>query len=152
MKTYALLLIFIYALAENAHSQSVVNGPEIQIAHELEESLSLAILDNDVDALDRLWADNFTVNNPANQVIRGKETVLDRVRSGIIQYDSYDQEIESVLVLDNMLIVMGKETISPTGNAPGAGQIIERRYTNFWVSHEDSWLLTARHANIICNQ
>ena len=145
-KFLSLILVLIFA-------GQVVGQPSdelMETARVLENSLSTAILNNDVGELDRLWADNFTVNNPANQVISGKEAVLDRVRSGIIQYDSYIQEIESVLPLNEMLIVMGKEIITPIGNAPGAGQTLERRYTNIWVEISGGWRLNARHANIIC--
>lgn len=47
-------------------------------------------------------------------------------------------------------IVMGKETVKPDGNAPGAGQTSLRRYTNVWMRSNGKWQLIARHANIVC--
>jgi hypothetical protein len=50
-----------------------------------------------------------------------------------------------------MVVVMGRETLTPAGNAPGAGQTIRRRYTNVWMKNRGKWLLTVRHAHIICS-
>ena len=50
----------------------------------------------------------------------------------------------------NTVIVMGLETIKPVGKAPYTGQTVRRRYTHFWMKREGKWLLTARHANVIC--
>ncbi len=148
MKTKYITATLVLLFASQVMGQTLSDNMEK--ARELEELLSIAIVNNDVDELNRLWAEDFTVNNPANQVIQGKNAVLDRVRSGVIHYDSYMQEIESVVAINEMLIVMGKEIITPIGNAPGAGQILERRYTNIWVNTGDNWVLNARHANIIC--
>jgi ketosteroid isomerase-like protein len=120
-----------------------------QVATELESVLREAILNRDTETLERIWADDFMVNNPGNQVIRGKDEVIARVHSGVIHYESFEQKIENMMIRKGMIIVMGQETILPTGIAPGAGNIIYRRYTNIWMKEGDTWLLTARHANII---
>jgi hypothetical protein len=44
---------------------------------------------------------------------------------------------------------MGGETIQPIGNAPQAGQTVQRRFTHVWKNEEGVWRLVARHANII---
>jgi ketosteroid isomerase-like protein len=121
-----------------------------QTIRKLEIENSEAVVRSDVAALEKLWAEDFTVNNPNNQISRGRKEVLDRVRSGLIKYSSFVQEIESVSFYGDTVIVMGLEVVTPIGNAPGAGQTLRRRYTNIWMKRKGNWLLTARHANVIC--
>ena len=116
----------------------------------LELAESDAVLRRDVAALEKLWAEDFTVNNPQHQISRGRKEVLDRVRSGLLRYSSFVREIESVGFYGETVIVMGLEIVTPTGNIPSAGQTIRRRYTNIWMKRKGHWLLTARHANVIC--
>jgi hypothetical protein len=50
-----------------------------------------------VPALERLWSDQLVVNAPNNQVILGKRAVLDDfVRSGIINFSSFERHIEFI--------------------------------------------------------
>ncbi len=121
-----------------------------QTIRKLELAESDAVVRSDVAALDKLWAEDFTVNNPNNQVSRGRKGVVDRVRAGLLNYSSFVREIESVGVYGDTVITMGLETITPIGNAPGAGQTLRRRYTNIWMKRKGNWLLAVRHANVIC--
>ena len=109
-----------------------------------------AVLRSDLPALEKLWAEDFTVNNPGNEISKGRKEVVRLVRAGSIKYSSFVREAESVLLQGNTVIVMGLETVKPIGNAPRAGQTLRRRYTNIWMKRNGRWLLTARHANVIC--
>jgi len=109
-----------------------------------------AVLRSDLPVLEKLWAEDFTVSNPGNEISKGRKEVIRLVRAGIIKYSSFVREAESVLLQGNTVIVMGLETVKPIGNAPGAGQTLRRRYTNIWMKRNGRWLLTARHANVIC--
>lgn len=121
-----------------------------QTIRRLEREESDAVVRSDVAALEKLWAEDFTVNNPNNQISRGRKEVLDRVRSGLLRYSSFVREIESVGFYGGTVIVMGLEVVTPIGNAPGAGQTLRRRYTNVWMKRKGNWLLAVRHANVIC--
>ena len=134
------------ALGQNAKQK----GDLERTIRRLELAESDAVLRSDVAALEKLWAEDFTVNNPQNQISRGRKEVLDRVRSGLLGYSSFVREIESVGFYGDTVIVMGLEIVMPTGNNPRAGQALRRRYTNVWMKRNGKWLLTARHANIIC--
>ena len=72
------------------------------------------------------------------------------IRNGTIDYSSFARDIETILFHDNVLIVMGSETITPVNKAPFAGQTVRRRYTHFWMRRNGAWRLTARHANVVC--
>lgn len=115
---------------------------------ELEETK--ALLSHDFESLKNLWAEDFMVNNPYNMVVKNREEVFERVREGIINYEKFYRETESIMVLDDIVIVMGEETVHPIGDAPMAGEIVKRRYTNIWRKIDGKWQVQARHANIIC--
>ncbi len=116
----------------------------------LELAESDAVVRSDVPALEKLWAEDFTVNNPNNQVSKGRKEVIARVRSGLLNYSSFVREIESVGFYGDTVIVMGLEKIVPSGTSADAGKTIRRRYTNIWMKKKGKWLLTVRHANVIC--
>jgi ketosteroid isomerase-like protein len=121
-----------------------------QTIRRLELAESDAVVRSDVAALEKLWAEDFTVNNPNNQISRGRKEVLDRVGSGLLRYSSFVREIESVGSYGDTVIVMGLEIVTPIGNSPRAGQTLRRRYTNVWMKRKGNWLLAVRHANVIC--
>ncbi len=109
-----------------------------------------AIRRKDFQALETLCAEDFTVNNPRGEISKGRETVKELIRSGVINYSSFVREVETVLIHENTVIAMGRETIVLAENAPQAGQTVRRRYTNIWMKRKGKWLLTARHANVVC--
>ena len=109
-----------------------------------------AILRKDFQALDTLCAEDFTVNNPRGEISKGREAVKELIRSNVVNYVSFLREIKTVLIHGKTVIVMGRETIVPAENAPQAGQTVRRRYTNVWMKRKGKWLLTARHASVIC--
>jgi ketosteroid isomerase-like protein len=106
-----------------------------------------AVLRADFDAVEKLWARDMTVNNPFNQVVRSSGG---RVRTGAVTYASFVRNIESIQVHGDTVIAMGNEVVVPSGKSVGAGTTIRRRYTNVWMKRDGEWLLTARHANVIC--
>lgn len=117
----------------------------------LDQAEANGLLNKDVAALEKLWAEDFTVNNPRNTITHGRKEVVALIRNGIIDYSSFMREIQTMLFHPEAVIVMGLETIRPAGKAPFAGQDVRRRFTHFWMRRNGQWLLTARHANIICN-
>ncbi len=104
-----------------------------------------AILRGDLAALDKLWTEDFMVNNPFNEIDKA-----DRIRTGAVTYASFVREPESIRVHGNTVIVMGRETAVPKGTSPDAGRTIKRRYTNIWMKRQGKWRLVARHASVIC--
>lgn len=104
-----------------------------------------AILRGDLPALDKLWTEDFRVNNPFNEIDQAN-----RIRSGAVTYSSFVREPESVMVHGNTVIVMGREITVQKGSSPLAGKPINRRYTNIWMKRQGKWRLVARHASVIC--
>ncbi len=142
--------VTIFAIS-TASGQSVKRNNALeQEIRKLDLAEADAIQRNDFAALNKLLAEDFTVNSPRNNVVNGREELFALMRNGITNYSSFVREPEAVLIHGNTVVVMGSETIKPTGNAPGAGQTLRRRYTNVWMKRNGKWLLTARQASIIC--
>ena len=147
MKKLILLAIGAIILgASSASGQSTKQKAAIeQQIRKLDVAHADAVLRGDLAALDKLWTEDFRVNNPFNEIDKA-----DRIRTGAVTYSSFVRVPESVLIHGDTVIVMGGETVVPKGNSPDAGKTIKRRYTNIWMKRKGQWRLVARHASVIC--
>lgn len=146
MKTilFAIIILIVPAISASAQStkQKAAIAEEIR---RLDQAHADAILRGDLPALDKLWTEDFIVNNPFNEIDKG-----DRIRTGAVTYSSFVRVAESIVVHGDTVIVMGHEVAVPKGNSPDAGKTINRRYTNIWMQRAGKWRLVARHASVIC--
>jgi ketosteroid isomerase-like protein len=115
----------------------------------LEDQERAAVLAQDFSALERIWSEDFIVNNPRNEVSANRGALLELFRKGIAHYRSFDRVIEVIRFSGDHAIVMGRETVQPADGAPLAGGTVERRFTNVWRREGATWRLFARHANVI---
>lgn len=139
-----LILCPTFVFAQDSTKQRNALEQEIR---KLDLAEAEAIQKKDFQALDKLLSKDFTTNSPRNEIVRGKEELKELIRKGVINYASFVREIEEVLIYEKTAVTMGREIIVTNETAP---QTIRRRYTNFWMRRDGKWLLTARHANIIC--
>ncbi|GJQ21501.1 MAG TPA: nuclear transport factor 2 family protein [Gemmatimonadales bacterium] len=151
MKNLTILAALLVTLPILARAQSGSDEAAVRSADDQER---IAALNRDTVALERLWSDQFVVNAPNNRVAIGKRAVLDAfVRSGIINFSSFERQIEFVRVDGDFAFIMGLETLVPLSDAPSAGlragQPTQRRFTNIWKREAGTWRLYARHANVI---
>lgn len=135
------------ATAQNADEERV---------RALDDQERIAALTRDLQTLERLWSEDFTVNAPNNEVVVGRQAVLDAfVHSGIIDFATFDREYELVRADGDFVIIMGVETVKPRSDAPSAGlssgRTVRRRLTNIWKNEGGTWRLFVRHANVIAN-
>jgi hypothetical protein len=148
MKLILIAAAFIFAVSGSVPGQSAKqNGALERKIRELEQQEVDALLRGDLAAVQANWAEDYTVNNPFNQVVNASQGPI---RAGTLTYSSFVREIESVLIHGNTVIVMGRETVVPKGTSPDAGKTINRRFTNIWMKRDGKWLLTARHASVVC--
>jgi ketosteroid isomerase-like protein len=150
MRARASLLLALLTLGGSAtptYSQESASGEEAAI-RSLEERVTSGLLRRDTLALMQLWSQHFVVNAPANRVAPNRRAVFDLIGRGLIHYSSFESTIEFIRVDGDLAIVMGAETVRPTGKAPFAGQTVKRRFTHIWKK-DDGWRLVARHANIL---
>jgi hypothetical protein len=149
MKKYFIVLL----VALFSHGYVFAQGAIEKQIRDLELLVCKAIVEQDYATLEKLWATDFMVNNPSNMVLNSRDEVFERMGEGIIHYRDFTRKTESVMVVDEKLvIVMGEETVYPIGNAPHAGETIKRRYTNIWRKIDSQWKVQARHANMICER
>src|SRR5687768_5262710 len=88
----------------------------------LDDQERLAALNRDYAALERLWSEHFIVNTATNQILPNRSAALDHFRRGMPTRSSFERSVEQVRIDGDIAIVMGLETLTPTGSAPLAGQ------------------------------
>lgn len=142
-----LLLLFSCATAPKSTQVDAGTANDEATIRALEEQERLGVLNRDSEALERIWSEHFMVNSPFNQVAPNASVVLDLMRQGLIHYTSFERRIEHIRIEGGIAIVMGGETVQPTGSAPLAGQTVQRRFTHVWRRDAGAWHLIARHAN-----
>ena len=128
-------------------AQSSENRILEQQIRALEQTQVKLLLNGDINGMQKQWATDYVVNNPFNQVVNAS---AGPIRQGRLTYSSFARDIERVMIHGNTVIVMGSETVVPSGASEDAGKTIHRRFTDVWMNRNHRWLLTARHANAIC--
>ena len=96
----------------------------------------------------QLWSPMMVINSPANVVgtVEGTKHLL---RTGGLNYLSFERNIEKITFNDELAIVMGEEKIKPQGKQMNAGKLVTRRFTNVWRLSNNNWSIIARQATII---
>lgn len=146
----SVLLLLLIGVTSYAGAQTATpDSAAVTRIRALDNEERIAALNHDYAALERLWSEHFTVNAPSNVVMPNRKAVLDWFRSGMTTRSSYERIIEHIRIDRDIAIVMGEEVLTPTGNAPHAGAMVRRRFTNIWKKEGDAWRLWARHANWI---
>lgn len=108
-----------------------------------------SVLKSDSAALfDKIWSSTMIINTPANKVgtVEGTKAHL---RSGGLNYLSFERDIEKITFNDNVAVVMGGEIIKPQGHQVNAGKTVSRRFTHVWLYKNNRWSLIARQATTI---
>lgn len=134
-------ILFLCSLVAAAQDRS----EETRI-RQLEEQVVQAILRSDTNLMKQLWAPEFLVNTPRNNIANGRAAVLEIQKTGLINYSSFEKTVEQVLIKGAVAIAMGSEWHTFSGNSV----IIRRRFTNIWMKEGDRWRQVARHASVIC--
>ena len=148
IKYFFLIAFQISTLLTNGQSTAKT---EVEI-RKLEQTVVMAILNADTNTLKQVWAPEFLVNNPRNDISANRNAVLQTQKSGMINYSTFERVIEQMQFQKDIVITMGHETFVSRNDIPGAkaGQIYKRRFTNIWMKKKGKWQQIARHASIIC--
>ena len=142
-------VLFFFAAVTTAFPQ--VEDLEATIRR-LDLEAAKAIQEKDERAIKRFFTADSVTNNPRNGLTRGSAGVLEAARSNLIDYHSFERNIESVQLLGDTVIVMGNEVVVFRAKDAGPGETVHRRYTNIWMQRGKEWVIVARHANVICQQ
>ncbi len=149
MKKY----IFLFAFLVSAISIDAQNNSRAETEiRALEQTGAKAILKGDTNTLKKIWAPEFLVNTPRNEITGTRDSILLIQKAGMIDYSTYEKVIERMQFQENIVITMGHETLISRNDSPAAkaGQIFKRRFTNIWMKKNRQWQLIARHASVIC--
>jgi len=149
IKPFFLIAFLISTFLTNGQSTAKT---EVEI-RKLEQTVVMAILNADTNTLKQVWAPEFMVNNPRNDISVNRNAVLQTQKSGMIDYGSFERVIEQMQFQKDIVITMGHETFVSRNEIPGAkaGQTYKRRFTNIWIKKKNKWQQIARHASIICH-
>ena len=107
-----------------------------------------AFLGRDREKLAALWAEDFVVTNPLNQLV-DKRQVLGMIDSGMLVITSFTRQIELARVYGDMVILTGSEDCVWGGKMPLAGKPSHLRFTAMWMKRGGRWQEVVRHANIV---
>ena len=143
-RTYFVLTIA--AISTSAASQlspGVRMPPEIGAAY---GRLGKAIMSHDAAGVKSVWADDFVVNSPNNEVL-DRDQVIAVMERDFLDYKDFKKHITFVGEKPEMTVVMGFDTMVPT-KGPGAGKYVTRPFTDVWAKRSDGWKLVARQATI----
>ncbi len=146
-------VIFLIALTITACATSAQDNSKTEAEiRRLEQIVVTAILNADTNRLKQVWAPEFLVNNPRNDISGNRDSVLLTQKAGMINDSSFERVIERMQFQKSFIITMGHETFISRNDTPGAraGQTYKRRFTNIWMKKNGKWQQTARHASIIC--
>jgi len=147
-KKFLPALVVMVSFVFMGHSTFAQQNKEAEI-RDLENREREAVLKSDSAALyNKLWSPNMVIHTPANRIgtVDGTKTQL---RTGRLNYLSFERNIEKITFNDNLAIVMGEEKIKPQGQQDNAGKLVTRRFTNIWKNENNSWSIIARQATII---
>jgi hypothetical protein len=75
--------------------------------------------------------------------------VVARFRSGQISAEpGGERRVEFIGVRGDSVVAMGEESGRPGPNAPNAGKLIRRRFTEVWKQYAGVWKLAIRQATV----
>lgn len=110
------------------------------------------IVDEDADTQQAFMHENYMVNAPANRVMR-KAQMVTMLGQGGLASETFERTIEGLQVTDDVGIVMGRETVTPSAGSQLANQfgdtILQRRFTNVFLFRDGRWRFLARQATVV---
>jgi hypothetical protein len=127
---------------------SKAQNNEDALIRNLEQQEAAAMLKGDTSSLVRLWSPKYVVNNPLNAVV-DVNTIKWLIRTGKIDYTSFERIIDRITFNENLAVVMGTEVVKPEKITANSGKTVNRRYTDVWMKTNEKWLLVARQATNI---
>jgi len=137
-----------YSRGQTVYEPSI-NDPRIRAVLDAREQAANAVRRADWKAVEAAFALDVVVNSPTNRVVTLAD-IMARFRNGQIgaEPDSGENRLEFVGVRGDSVVVMGEETFRPGKNAPNAGKLIRRRFTDIWKLYDGVWKGAIRQATV----
>jgi ketosteroid isomerase-like protein len=122
-----------------------------------EETLTLATRKLDIDALDRIYADDILMTSVLGETC-GKAFLMDEAKRGVAHRESavaagkhfegsYEKEDLKILLLGDTAVASYRFVVK----MKGPGTDVHRRYrtTNVWAKRNGSWQVVAAHTAFV---
>ena len=117
--------------------------PEIGAAY---GRLGKAMMAHDAAGVKSVWAEDFVVNSPNNEVL-SRDQVIALMAQDFLDYRDFHKHITFVGEKPEVTVIMGYDTMVPL-KGPGAGKQVMRPFTDVWAARAAGWQLIARQATI----
>ena len=140
-------LLFTFSLI-SCNNEEVDKTSAVEEIKKMEQLQVQGILEKDSTIIRRILAKDVIVNAPSNSVV-DLNMAMEALKLGYIDYTSYEQKIDEIKIIENIGIVMGLETVMPTGLTGKAGTTEKRRFTDIWMYKNNQWVMIARQATNI---
>jgi hypothetical protein len=112
----------------------------------LEKVWNEAHLNNDAEALEKLWADDLIIT-VTNMPVMTKSQALSFLRSGRMKFQRYETSDIHVRVYDNSAVVSGK--LQRTRNVDDQKIEDNWQFTKMYVRQQGRWQVVAFHSSTI---
>lgn len=130
-------------------SIACAQDPREHLIRMLEDQERESVLHSDsLTLFGNLWSESMVINTPGNTA-GSVENAKSQLRSGNLNYLSFERDIEQISFHENVAIVMGEERIVPREHQRNAGKQVTRRFINVWQFTNESWSIIGRQATII---
>ena len=135
-------------LASDTVYEPSASDPRVVAALAAQKRLGDVMLALDMVGIETLMAPDLLVNAPINKVAN-RENVIARLQASKISYEpGYEPTIDFAGVRGDVVVIMGEEVTHPNKDAPYAGKIEHRRFTDVWKQFDGVWKLWIRQATI----
>jgi uncharacterized protein (TIGR02246 family) len=121
----------------------------VQEILQAEQAWTAAFLQLDLDTIERLMADDYTIIQPGGLVL-GKAETLASLRSEQRHWDSADSNEHAVRVYGDTAVVIGRWTAKGVNH--GQAFDYQARYTSVWVKHDGRWQIVADQSTEITTE
>jgi ketosteroid isomerase-like protein len=119
------------------------DAPAVEALEQLEAEFHAASLKGDTAALERVWADEYTLTTPNGRVI-GKAELLAMLRSGALKYEVLEPEGLEISVYGDAAVVTGR--VAVRAKVPGSFTNGHDRYLTVYVKRQGEWKQVATQA------
>ena len=144
--TIALSALFTFAPQEGKAAAARSDHQTEQLLRQLESDTLEALVKGDIDALKRLWADEYSFT-PPNGTVVSREDYLALLQSGSLKYDSLKSEALQIHIYGDMAIASGRfRVLGRLGTHELNGS---DRFLTVYVKRRGRWQQVASQASRI---
>ena len=135
------IVLLSFASGQSATQQESQNTKSDQEVRKAIEKYRTALLQRDIPALEKIWADDYVFVNASGDVLT-KAQRLANVKSGATTLDSIKEEEDIIVrVYQNSAVATSRVTIK--GQYGGQSTSGQYRSTHVWVKGSTGWQLVS---------